>query len=374
MNRLTASWLGCLGVFTVVLAGCQRDQPNRRPTAEIGNVQYRVSGPYAHQNLTVFLLHTDKQDDREFITLDQGLKDKSVTVSEKKQEQVEELVVSNDSALPLFLQEGDRLQGGKQDRILYSSLVIPPKTKDMAIPTFCCEQSRWQAGATGAFFEGTHNAAQAPKEVRIAGKVAKNQALVWDKVQSAKSEASGMMIAGFSNSSLNETLDAPAVKKISDDFANALSSVLQNHSDAVGVVIAINGTIEEVNVYPNHQLLSKQYPRLIQSYALDATLRKNDAANAKVCMAGDVAEFLVAGKEKSVRDEKLNGDNRLKVCEYAGKAACTTDFQNQPVHVQFLNTEGRDSAVPALPAPRQGVPTGLPPNPAPQAPQPPNSP
>src|SRR5262249_15988987 len=87
--------------------------------------------------------------------------------------------------------------------------------------------------------------------------------------------------AGNTNSNLNGTLDDPKVKKISAAFAEGLSGVLKERPDAVGVAVAVNGKIEEVNVYPNHQLLGKLYPRLLQSYALQATLEKDKAKDAK---------------------------------------------------------------------------------------------
>src|SRR5262249_18275521 len=72
---------------------------------------FEITGPYTHENLSVFLLHSPNQDDREFITLDQGLKEGWVKVSEKQKQEVGELQIENQSEYPLFIKEGDRLQG-----------------------------------------------------------------------------------------------------------------------------------------------------------------------------------------------------------------------------------------------------------------------
>src|SRR5262249_48655791 len=153
-------------------------------------------------------------------TLDQGFKEKLVSVTEKEQEQVRELQIENSSAYPLFLQEGDRLQGGKQDRIITSSLVVAAHSGKLTVPAFCIEQSRWHAGRTGQVFDATCNAAPAPKSGRCAAKVQMNQSQVWDKVREQKALAVAKNLASNTNSSLNETLDAPEVKKISDECAN----------------------------------------------------------------------------------------------------------------------------------------------------------
>ena len=65
------------------------------------------------------------------------------------------------------------------------------------------------------------------------------------------------MKSANTNSSVNELLDDPATRSISDDFAGAFAHALDGEAgcNAVGVVIAINGQIEEANVYPNAALL-----------------------------------------------------------------------------------------------------------------------
>src|SRR3989442_81630 len=76
---------------------------------DVKDVAVRISGPYTHENMTVFLLLGKDQDDRDYLTLDQGLDKKLVAISEKKQAQVGELQIENKSNRYLFLQEGDRL-------------------------------------------------------------------------------------------------------------------------------------------------------------------------------------------------------------------------------------------------------------------------
>src|SRR5262249_45624231 len=160
---------GCSRSAVVVCPGPEED------VIELDGKSYRISGPFGHENLAVFLLHSLSQDEREFITLDQGLKEGSVKVTEKAQEQVAQLEIENRSDSPLVLQEGDRLEGGKQDRIIIASLVVPANSGKMPVPTNCIEEGRWVLGRKGGAFDGTHNAAFAPREVRAAAKVDKSQ-------------------------------------------------------------------------------------------------------------------------------------------------------------------------------------------------------
>src|SRR5262249_15749884 len=60
---------------------------------DVKDVAVRISGPYAHENLAVFLLHGKDQDDRDYLTLDQGLAKKLVAISEKASASVGELQI-----------------------------------------------------------------------------------------------------------------------------------------------------------------------------------------------------------------------------------------------------------------------------------------
>ncbi len=313
-------------------------------TVTLEGSEYRVSGPYTHENLAVYLFHTAVQDPREYITLDEGLKSGEVKVSEKAAEQVNELLIENTSSKYLFLHEGDRVRGGKQDRTLFSSFVIAPKSAAQPLPSFCIEHNRWTEGGSGRNFQVTANSALAPKDVRCAAKVSKDQSMVWNNVAAQKSACSIALGSPNTNSSLNETLDSPKIKEISDACAKALSTAVEKPTDAVGIAIVVNGKIEEVDVYPNHGVLLKISPRLLQSYAIQAAQEKKDSLKFQAPETKSIVAFINDGKEKDKRNEKINADNTLTVQNYDNKKAqCATVNDGRVVHWQALS--GVESAV-----------------------------
>jgi hypothetical protein len=340
LNQTARTWLAGIVVLAVVAAGgCQKNTSTEESIMELDQGKLEVSGPFVHENLAVFLIHSDQDDDRDYITLDQGLKDDVVKVSEKKEAQVQELEIDNQSDKYLFLQEGDRVSGGQQDRIIVTSLVVPPKSGKMPLPSFCVEEGRWHGQAV---FGLTANAALAPKEVRQASKIAGQQAQVWDSVRGIKRKASSAdgVNAPNSNTSLNETLDSPQVKQLSDKCAEALRGVLDGQPKAVGVAVVINGAIEEVNIYPNRQLLEKLYPRLLQSYALQATLTKDKAKDAKEILIDDVRAFLTERQEQAkAQTRDVNERNVLQVVDESAKYQCQTVYDGKVVHRQWLSKE-----------------------------------
>jgi hypothetical protein len=346
---------GCLALLTLASLSLVQAGEKKSASFEVKDAAVRVSGPYAHENLTVFLLHGKDQDDRDYLTLDQGLDNKLVAISEKKQAQVGELQIENKSDRYLFLQEGDRLQGGQQDRIIITSLVIPPRSGMLPVPSFCIEQSRWQGGYA---FSSTGNKALADKGVRAAAKVTPGrggQRAVWERVAQQKAIANSRLGSANTTSSLNEAFESPQVRKLCDACAKALNDLVEKHKDALGVAVVVNGNIEEVDIYPNHRLLVRLYPRLVQSYAVQAALEKKGRKKSAEPAAADVEKFMRARKEKARRFERIDRDNSLRVRDLAGRVVeCVTAYKGEPVHRQWIDNYVREA--PREEAPRQNAP------------------
>jgi len=274
-------------------------------TVSIDDQTYKITGPHTHENLSVYLIHAREQDPTTYITLEEGLRTGAVKVTEKDEKQVNELVIENVGDVPLFLQEGDRVSGGEQDRIIYASHVVPPHSGKKPLQAFCVEAGRWapKENKDARRFEATLNPVLAPLAIRKAAKVQNSQGQVWTAVAGQKDSATAQGLSANTNSSLNETLDSPKVKQLSDEFVAALKDVLANNPDAIGIAVAINGQVAEVNLYPNHDLLTKQYPRLLGSYALDAVLQKKDVADQKTLSANEVCSYIWKNDQESKNQE-----------------------------------------------------------------------
>jgi hypothetical protein len=278
-----------LGLIVYLIFGFTRSSS---ATVALDGTTYRVTGPHTHENLAVYVIHARTQDPRNFITLEEGLREGVVKVTEKGEGQVNELMIENASEQPLFLQEGDRIQGGKQDRTIYASHLIDARSGPMPVSAFCVEPTRWVAGKGGNAFANPKNPALAPLDVRLAAKIQKDQGQVWAAVAGQKALATSQRLAPNTNSSLTETLDAPQVRELSAKFTAALQDVVDGHPDAVGVAIAVNGQVQEIDFYPNHDLLAKMYKRLLESYALEATLQKDKAGAKEPPSASAVCLFM----------------------------------------------------------------------------------
>src|SRR5512145_978147 len=91
------------GLFIKALA---QNSSTRSETAQkdvsASRSNYRLSGPYTHENLTVFLVHGKDLTSKTFITLQEALAQKKVRVYETKD--VNELAIRNLSNQDIYVQ------------------------------------------------------------------------------------------------------------------------------------------------------------------------------------------------------------------------------------------------------------------------------
>ena len=104
------------------------------------------SGPYAHENLTIFLFHAhDQIDGSRYISLKEAFEKKQVRVYETGT--VGQLEAENLSeTIDIFIQAGDVLKGGRQDRTLGIDFIIPARSGRLPIPAFCVESGVGTSG------------------------------------------------------------------------------------------------------------------------------------------------------------------------------------------------------------------------------------
>jgi hypothetical protein len=146
---------------------------------------YKLSGPYTHENLTIFLVHGQDTSPhgKPFLTLQEALERKVVVVHETGD--VNELAVESVSTKEeVFVQAGDLVKGGQQDRVLAVDLIVPARSGRIPINAFCVEHGRWSPrGAEVATSFGVSPNMVATKELKMAAKSSRSQQMVWDEVE-----------------------------------------------------------------------------------------------------------------------------------------------------------------------------------------------
>lgn len=161
-------------------AGSEAIHAQEAPRAEF---EYTLEGPYTHRNLGLFLVHgADRSLGKKFLTLQEALKGQQAVVHET--ENVNELAVENvNEESFVYIQAGDVVTGGKQDRVLALDLLLGPRSGKVSIASFCVERGRWSRRGTeyDSIFGGSDH--QLPtKGLKLAMKSQQSQSQVWSEV------------------------------------------------------------------------------------------------------------------------------------------------------------------------------------------------
>lgn len=127
---------------------------------------YRISGPVMHDNLAIYLVHGKSAPGPVPLTLQEALAQGKAEVHEKGD--VNELEIENVDDKEVFVQAGDIVKGGQQDRVLSVSLIVPPKSGRMPIAAFCVEPGRWtKRGAEDVKNFGSADAMMPSKQSKL---------------------------------------------------------------------------------------------------------------------------------------------------------------------------------------------------------------
>ena len=292
---------------------------------------YKIAGPFKSHNLEVFIIHgADSMKGEQFITLAEAMQQKALKVFETGE--VNELACQNFSSRPVFIQSGDIVKGGRQDRTMQYDLIVPPNSKRMPLSSFCVEHGRWQQrGAESAATFSSSAKSISGKELKLAAKYKADQGAVWDSVSVHQSRlamavppappalvASGGYGGGdASPTSLQLTVENKELEKSTGDYAKDLQALAGRDKDAIGYAFSIDGKLNSADVYASHGLFVKLWPKLLESTAVEAVAQKPsagraNAASPKPAQKEDVRNLLTSGdKGKSTLKKVSDGTNQV---------------------------------------------------------------
>ncbi len=256
--------------------------------------RYTVLPPIHSGNLTIYpVTSTTTHNTSAFMTLDEGVRNGSVIVTEAGQVsglirrpgqrpmyaggEVNRLVLINNSDRPLLLLAGEIVTGGKQDRVIGTDRIVPPKSEPVDLSVFCVEPGRWVARSDNF---SSMNGQMAQPSIRMPAMAKKSQAEVWDNVRASNHMAAiaapsaADALAGTSsyaavmqNSEVQRKISTVALP-IDRDYGKLIRQLKEQN--AVGVVVAVNGRLVWADVFASGELLEDYWPKLIRSYAAEA--------------------------------------------------------------------------------------------------------
>jgi hypothetical protein len=273
------------------------------------------------------------------LTLQEALARNQVLVHETGD--VNRLIVENRGNEEVFIQAGEIVKGGKQDRVLTVSLLLPKNSGPVPIGAYCVEQGRWQPrGKEEATRFSSSDAAMPSRKAKIAmkapapehavpidrvirpglhaGDVSRRQNEVWKDVAETQRKLAGNVgapvAAPESRSSLQLSLENRRVRATVAEYVAALAPTIDMAPDAIGLVFAINGAINSADLYPSNGLFRKLWPKLLNAAATEAVAEKNgkDGTPPK---AEEVAAFLDKSERGKAGERRIDARTTLATRE-----------------------------------------------------------
>lgn len=272
---------------------------------------YRLEGPFTQGNLSVFLVHgKDKIKGQTFITLQEALITRRVIVRETRE--VNSLSIENVSSEEVYVQSGDIVKGGAQDRMLVTDLILPPHSGKIAIDAFCVENGRWSRRGSEEVTQFTSSAnVVASREVKLAAKERGSQSEVWAEVAAAQDKLSrnvgGSVKSAASPTSFQLALENKQVTASADSYVKALSGIVEGKTDVIGYVFAINGKINSADIYASNALFTKLWPKLLQASAIEAVAEVRRGEKFEAPKPTEVLGFLDDGDKGPEKETAVSG-------------------------------------------------------------------
>ncbi len=129
-----------IGIALLASIGCLLPFIGAAPAAA---EQSRIAPPVTHDNLTIYLLYGRSGQGPVPLTLSEALAGGAIDLKETGD--ISELQIANKGRAPVFVQMGDIVKGGWQDRVLTVSLLLAPNSGHVPIGAYCVESGRWSA-------------------------------------------------------------------------------------------------------------------------------------------------------------------------------------------------------------------------------------
>jgi hypothetical protein len=229
---------------------------------------------------------------------------------------VNELAIRNLSNQDVYVQSGDVVRGGEQDRMISVDFIVPPRSRRMPIAAFCVESDRWnkRGNESPESFSASENSV-ATKDLKLAAKRSRSQSEVWENVRVAQGKISANMNVTVADpkspSSYELAVSNTVVVNTGNEYIKALSGIVRNKPDVIGYVFAINGHVNSADIYASRPLFLKLWPKLLRASAVEAIAELNQAEASQPVTDETVHAFLGDSERAAANTKQVTGRVKL---------------------------------------------------------------
>ncbi|MDR2653591.1 MAG: hypothetical protein LBC68_15030 [Prevotellaceae bacterium] len=301
---------------------------------------------YTHKNLTIFLIRGEDELSRNYLTLEEAMEQKKITLHETGS--VGELSVDNNSSDYVFIMGGDIVKGGRQDRTISEDIVLAPGDKKVPLKSFCVEQSRWsgRGSESEAVFSSSKQMLN-NKALKVAARTEKDQYKVWEEVADYQDKISEKMNAevksNASPTSLQLTLENDKIKSSIAEYVEALQSAFDGKNDVLGFAFCINGKISTVETFGNAALFKKLQKKLLEAAASEAFEQHDEKLKFEAPTLAMFKDFMEAA-EKGTETMRQTSTYMMEYTRKTDRSillrSINTDAGEAALHTSIYSTDG----------------------------------
>jgi hypothetical protein len=261
----------------------------------------------------------------EILTFDESRARAVLTVIERAQASVPELIAENRGKAWVLLLAGEILVGGKQNRVLREDLLLPPHSGPRNIGVYCVEQGRWNESRKD--FDSRGSVVQPSVRSQVLRKA--EQSRIWSGV----AVASRNLAAPSATGSYQAIYDKPEVKAHLEQTTRRFDPAAA--PTAVGAAVFVGPNLAGVDCFHAPGLFAREWPKLLRAYALDAHGIAPGAWDEAAARSRTDGLLRAAARVEGAARGSV-GAGRLFEFTLDGRRGTALLFEGQAIHVAIL--------------------------------------
>jgi hypothetical protein len=204
-------------------------------------------------------------------------------------------------------------------------MILTADSGFVPVKSFCVEHGRWsQRGAEDVTtFTASHDYLS-HKSLRMAAKHTNDQNEVWKEVLNMQTRTASNTASRLSDiqnktspSSLQLTLESEKVQEAIELYLKELSDLAETESDIIGYAFAINGEVNNIDVYSCNALFKKMWSKLIKAAAVEALAERQEYKAFEYVTVERVKTCMHDAEQAKARVKAVSGQSKTILRETA---------------------------------------------------------
>ena len=274
--------------------------------------EVKLGDPQHYRNMSVFPLLFSGKSKLEYLMLGKALNEGIIMITEISENgSVPELKLINMSETYILLLDGEELEGAKQNRVLNTTLLVPPKS-ELKVPVSCTEQGRWNQVSAAFQHSGKflfkrareNKMSSVHQSLKYGQGYQSNQEEVWNDISQLQSKRS----IHSPTSAMKDIYDKE--KGNLDDFLKAFPLI----EGQCGIIVGLGGQVVGLEYLSSSERYLDVHRQLIESYTMDALVENLSGEKTELTLEESqrFLEQIWSASQETFRSAAAGTDVRLE--------------------------------------------------------------